>query len=437
MTADLVIGRVGSALDVDAPQVLGVSGDRMKVGGWLEAGSLADAKVLRDQVLGLWGDRDEPIKPVTYASDTTLNGFYEVLGVQVDDVLGQSETVGGRKWSADLRRVPGWQAPLIESKLVGALRSNSHSIVTGSSVPFLAVPSACGDGFNPGGTGSLTMGSRTSATGGLHFAYGANSLLYDTIAGYYLAPGDFYDGSPLIEVSTDSGSTWRAVSGRLMRNTPDAVRISNGLIRFTMTTAGALFTKCEVYNGSAWEDVEDGGSPAVDVTPYLTYAGATHTAFPSAKQSIVVEQAHSAVATVKLTWNLATPAAVDVYLTLRRGDRMGRFVVMSQDGVLSTKWGMQWARDLLVTTASLTGGSRLSGNDANGNRWVMATPAAFTNDSSGATNSYYRDTDNIAWSFAFGVELDGSGSSGQNTAQNIAYQYFAAQQEQVFVTGRG
>jgi hypothetical protein len=439
MTTEIQVGRLGVDVDMVAPSVWSARGEDVTVGGTITASSVSEGTVLRDQVLGLAVGRDEPIVPVSCSWDATLDGYYELAGVEVEEGL-MSPVDGSRRWRMSLRRLPGWQAPLIESVLHGALRTNSHSILTASTVPFLAVPAVAGEALDPGGAGTLTVGTRTAADGALDFLYGANSLLYGTVMSYYLPPASFYVGSPKVEVDVGSG-TWRTVTGRLVRNSPTAVRISNGLVRFTFKATGSGYwcTSIEVYDGVSTWDTLTGAQTGTDVAtlkPNLTTGGASLTMITDLK-AVTVLRNSSCEAALRFTFGTSTPAVVFADVSLRRGDRLLRCRVSSP--TLETEWGVKMDTYVGVSDmTALTGGLRSDDDDDAGNRIVLTSHNAFTDRSNVDSHLAFSKTVSAgAFGFGIGVELGGSGSSGQNTAQNLCYQFHAAQSERVFITGRG
>ena len=74
----LTIGRCGLDVTHDDVQSLDDTGTEVRISGWLKASSLADAKVLRQQLLGHVNNPDEPVVPVTWSTDSTLDGYYRV-----------------------------------------------------------------------------------------------------------------------------------------------------------------------------------------------------------------------------------------------------------------------------------------------------------------------------------------------------------------------
>jgi len=77
-----------------------------------------------------------------------------------------------------------------------------------------------------------------------------------------------------------------------------------------------------------------------------------------------------------------------------------------------------------VAGTNVTGGIRVTSNDANGNRVVMAMAAAHTTDT--ATTSIQNTSTATSGNFGLGVELGGSSAAAGNQAAQLVDQYFGA-----------
>ncbi len=431
------VGRLGLDVDVESATSWKADGQAVKLTGWFEPASVADGKVLRDQLLGLAGNRDEPIVPVTCSWDSTLDGYYRVTGVDFSADLGTTYQSGASQWAIGLDAIGGWQAPRIEEQLIGALRTNSNSITTGE-VYFHAIPSAA-DGYSPGSASAVTVGTRTSEDGNLDFIYGAP--IASTVASYYLAPASYYIGAPKIEVDYTGSGDWRTVVGRRMQNLPSRVRITNGLIRATFGTATDEFiTKWEVYVTNQWEALRgyDGLSAWFNIQPSITWdttSAGSLSNYLAGPAAVTVIENSPVNACLKFTFGISTPAVVDVFVSLRRGDLNLHCYLVSE--TLSDQWGLLLFDDEPDAPVSVMGGVwRRDGNDDNGNRWVIGSSNALTRSSVDEVHLWYRNTDLEALYFFLGAEIGGSGSSGQLTAANLANQFYATTSTALTVTQR-
>ena len=138
MAQNLTVGRAGLATTVGGDGLELVcdqwsqEGDEASVAGFIRRQStVADAKALRDQLAGYGPlNTDELVVPVTWSEDSTRDGFYRVMSVDTSNELtgrlGSPSEAGGNlayRFTADLVRVPNFQAPVWEKICAGATRS--------------------------------------------------------------------------------------------------------------------------------------------------------------------------------------------------------------------------------------------------------------------------------------------------------------------------
>jgi hypothetical protein len=112
-----------------APRFPARSGDRVVIRGSILAASLDELKARRQQLLGLEGDVDDPIVPVTWSTDSTLDGFYRVAGVSVEQIGPSS--VPRATFSVTLEAISGNTAPLVEIDASAVVRTNGVGITAG------------------------------------------------------------------------------------------------------------------------------------------------------------------------------------------------------------------------------------------------------------------------------------------------------------------
>jgi len=205
------IGRAGGDVAMREPKTTDFDGQTVTINGDIIASSFADAVALRQQLLGML-EEDTPVVPITWGADDHLNGYYTIKSVSVpSDVI--SKTRYYYPYTIVAERVGQYARPVFELMSIGALRTNSHSIVAADTFdytwrPLSAIPVQSATTFS---TGNLRTPSDASAS--------AYFLKYNTPAAqfttaYFVQPSQFYEGACKLEVSYDSGSTWRAVVGR-------------------------------------------------------------------------------------------------------------------------------------------------------------------------------------------------------------------------------
>lgn len=419
----LTIGRVGQGVTLDETNGWREQPDgTVRLSGWMENATASEAGHLRDQLLGMLGSPDEPIVPVTIGHDDTRDGFYEVLDGEVEHVLGATEERGDRKWSATLRRVEMWDQPRYELHRTGGVVTNAHSITTSTYAGFIALPATASAVDRGTDTGALVSSSRSTETGNITFFRGSGSgtSLYTTVVSADVPLADWYDGAATLEVDPGAG-TDRVVVGRRVRKTDRADwRLSNGLIEATWNS-GNYGVDLRVWNGSAWEAI---------APTFLLTDDTSSTPVEENPVSWRVLRNDPCMVTIRLVFDYSS--GIDRYqwdLSMRRGGRDLINVVKSR---ASVQWGIEQTGGAFPVT-DLTGGYHVTDDDANGNRWLIASPKAFTRNAS--VGVAYLDSATQVFPFGLGVELNGSSASLQNTAQNTVYQYYSQPIETPAVSG--
>lgn len=412
------VGRVGFDVAWTEVEEWNQSGDQISISGILNAATVADAKVLRQQLSGYVNNMDEEIVPVTWSEDSTVDGFYRVTGASVSTVP-MSLTAGWFEFSLSLERMSGYGAPGFESVLSGALRVNAHSIVSATSLAWHSIPSAT-DYYHTGGIVSAT-GTRTSADGAMLVQHLGGGAAAEAIAKWSVPPASALIGAAKIEV----GTTLRTVVGHQIENLPEAWRISNGLLRVTpVASESRLDVSC--FDGTQWET-----AVRFDMGRYHS---AAFDEFDHYHTISVLRNSPEAVGIRLATRPDSGSFGVDFFtvdLMLRRGARLVEITTVNGAGL---NQGMIRANSATACTA-LTGSIRETANNASGNRFVLAAPQAKTDD---LTNGSIRITasNNVVSSFGLGFEIDGSSAAALETAQSLTYQYMCAMSEQLTVRGR-
>lgn len=416
----LTIGRVVIA---KSPRSLSYDGDGLQVAGKFYGSSLTHAKVIRQQMLGLAGNEDEPVVPVTWDGDTDLDGYYAVGGVNVTPVKGVTYQQFGFDYAIQLERVQGgFAAPLCEVSTSIALRTNAHSITT--STGRVGVPAAAAFQRGVGGSGaavvSTTQNPRNSATGDVG-AFGVTTTEESFAAvSFTVAPTDFYDGAATIEQSI--GGTWYPVVGdQIGIVTGNALRIGNGLVRMTYHTDGIMST--ELWDGSVWESAtsfELVGSVSDEWLPAGGWRVLKNAADACSVQTAIIptDQVNG----------LLLPRTVSLHI-----ERYRMLVEIAADGLYFV-WGgsSTVAEDLKLQAAtptaasSLTGSLRQASNDANGHKWVMFSPSTTTNDTTNGSMTIAAPASALIGQFGLGWERDGTTGAAQYDQTVMSTEYFAA-----------
>lgn len=438
MASAWTLGRVGLDVETisgDAPESFKVSGNEIKFSGVVRGASLSDSKSLRTQLLGLVNNPDEPWVPFTFPGDPyAWDSFVRVDDVTVGMIPTSLTGAGWFPFEVELTMLPNAaHAPVIESRVLGALRTNSHGIAVGSTVPWWGVPSDATMDFRGLGAGgvSYVSATRTSDTGGVRIIYTTSgALMYDDAFTWQCAPGDFYDGSAKVELTGDGGTTYRAVTGRQIINLPSIVRLSNGLVRVTYGGGDGLLT-VQHYVGSSW----------ITAKTYRMFVtgGATVGAADGSLKTVTILRNSPECTSVRLGWEYETNYESPIYLdlTLRRGALWVDGCISITSGFVSLldSIGPKYlgvGRDTAEAATAHTSGLHATSADAAGGKYILTTNVAKTND---LTQGAIRTNAN-ATTFPFMIGYEPGSASGPDTFTNQVYAWMAATTETVSIVQR-
>lgn len=417
----IAIGRAGrdSNLTLNSPTYWSVNGDDVEAAGALTASTYAKLVLLRAQVNGLADNRDEPVVAVNWAGDVSVDGFYEVIDASVP-MPARGIAALKLDWRVKLRRVGVY--PDINSVLMGNKeRTNSHSIVKGSTVPWWAVPDDAVMDYVP----SVSTATRVTDSGTVKVWYTTNgTVLYNTLRRWACNASDYYDGAARVEVY--DGTNWYALVGLRLPNTSPTVgwRITNGLTRVSYGGGDGLL-KVESYVSGAW---------SVSKTYKLT-VGTGPTTLGAFRTITITRNSPEAVSVrVGLDQdNTSIPAACTLDLTLRRGALWVDCALERAADVgtaLSDELGLY--RNTAEAATAHTGGVHATSADAQGGKYVLNTALGKTND---LTQGGFRTTSTIGpFNFQIGYEPPSAATIDDFTRQT--YAWFAALDETVGVARR-
>lgn len=417
------LGRV-TLDDSCAIDVYELTGNRVRVQGDFAGASLDHTKAMRQGVAGYAGNSDEPWISGTWDQDSSFDGYFSVVpgSIPTRSLTGN----GLMRWSVDLDRVPGYAMPMLESRLLGALRVNSHSVTSASAYALHGVPRAAVDVSGYYATNVVESGTVRVTDTGEVIAFvcqtNASPSYTDDTPQWICPPARYYDGACVIE----AGSTRRVIVGeQLPLSAIDNWRIGNGLVRvsFANSATDSLNTlNVETFDGSVWDTAK---------AWQLTFKTGVPTNYAGPVRAVTVirnspEQCILRVVLGSLTGDI--PILLDI--SVRRGARLAEFY---SDSAVPT--GSGWAvgtRSLVLTTGEATSdmvaGGRATSNDASGNRYIYSSPTA----SASVTTA----GDLLQHYFALGAEVGGTSATGNDTAQNLIYQYLTSITETVRVVGR-
>lgn len=360
----------------------------------------ADAMAAKIQQLrGLMGNDDEDVFPLTWSEDPTLDGFYrgfevEVQGTAVDLATGVCTS------NVRARRVGGFGAPEFEVVATSTTMTNSHGLAAAQRV---AIPATGFIGASEplevttapsGGFSWLAANAYTTDDGSVYWVNTAvGSPFRWTWSG---SPAGFYVGSTRFEALY--GATYYPVVGKqipLLGANAQDWRISNGLVRVSITTAARI--EVQHYDGSAWDTVKSWSMSAS----------------PSGVKGVTIlrNSPNQVVVRVSLSGALLERRTLDI--SLRRGMRWAAFY---------HRWEYGSPQLIKPTTVeagtAITGGLGATATDASGNRYVVASPMAHA--ATGASGQLAQSGVPVAMAFMIGSQVGADGSAAAQVAQYIA-----------------
>lgn len=416
----LSIGRAGlnpALVEVSRYEFDG--GGQVKLSGWIRGSTSKDMLVaVREQMLGLVDNPDESVVPLVWTEDPSLDGFYRVrqvgMGSEPRMKLDSRSVV---PWDATLERVSSYASPQFDSRLLHALRSGSA--VTSASASAIQGLAPVTTVYRRGSTGLGDLDTRASADGDVYVNTWATNTSQSS-AEWQAPPAGFYDGAATIERRIDGGP-WVPFSGKNPVDVDPNTewRISNGLVQVVPSeTIGGTNGTVTVasWGGSAYESATE-------------IKAVWNSAQGDSFSGLTILRNSPEAVTIRLVGaNISTnPVFATLDLTLRRGERMLQGVLRT---AATTTLNVGAPTSFLFMTTAITGGVRLTSNDADGNRWVLCSALA-TAPSSGDVALVAASA--TVLDFGFGHEIGGSGSSGIDTAQALSNQYAAYLSERVDV----
>ena len=403
----LNIGRVGLDLDLEHPakwsENRGLEDREMTISGFLRATSVDNVKTLRSELL----EQQGRLVAVTYSLDDFIDGFYILGNVQID-TLGGSYKYGIFPYEVGLFRIGGTARIELQSNVTGTVLVNTIGLLADEVTPFIA-PSGGHLAFDWEASNVASF-SRTSEDGSITVYTANGSAAFNVDATWGCAPVDYYTGSCDLFI----GATPRLRSGL---DIPDDVNnwiMDNGLIRVGPEISGGSTGRIEVevYTGTVWESLKDiafdrNAGSKISNFDYFTV-------LRNDPESVIVRLIAGSGAfarhQIDLQIRRGAPFVIGVWTTTLAA---GTLKVMRDTAEASTA----------ITPTGATGdaGVRATANDADGNRFVIFTPQAHTND---LVNGGVEVTTTQTIRFAIGHEINGSSAAANDLADPLALQYF-------------
>lgn len=422
----LTIGRAGIDVDLTSPRTWNTNGDLVDFevtvypDGASAATRVEEQTILVEQLTGMVGSPDTPVVPVTWDAWPAVDGFYEIVDLDLSMV---GAALAGAPWqlAGSLRRVSAFASPAVESRLLHARRSGT-AVSAGNADPLVGVPGEA----TVYQRANVGLGGLTSRACALPDGSAGGSVLVQVWADtdaqadatWQVEPADFYEGACQINRGLAAGISagTRAILGR---QTPGALNpntgwvMGNSLVSVLPSqaiggTAGTLTILS--YAGSAYESAQE-------ISLFISSSNPASDA-PSTFSGLSILRNAPEACTVRLGGYTADAAYFTLDLTVRRGDRL------VQGLLRSSLEGYLLVGPTSGTYSALTGGAQRSTNDADGNRLVVCS--ADTVNANGQADTAGTAT---VLDFGIGHNIGGSSATGIETAQALANQYAAITSE--------
>jgi hypothetical protein len=346
----------------------------------------------REDILGLAGQ----FLPVTLTHKARLDGFYQVQSVKADYTNYQGNPILTLNWTMDLVRL-GTEFELDhESRLSGPLTRNTSHAVTGDR--WLAPP--LGHYAFWSGNSLPSAVTRTGTDGAMLVYRGVPAThprWGSTPAGALAGRARFLDAN----AAERSGVNF----------TPAATgwELSNGLVRIRPLAVGGVL-EVAAWTGAAWQ------TKAWD----LTVAAATL----GAPRSVTLLRNELEQVMVRVLWgSSAAPGRTTADLALRRGSRFLELYVRTTASAT-----LAFVRASAEAGTAGTGYVRATANDGAGNRYVVGSAQAFSNDL--VTGGLSKAATTTLDAFV-GVAVAGSGAVSGDQPDHLMQQYLGSPNEYI------
>ena len=375
---------IGRAAVNEDPYDLQVSGNSVSFSFMLGATDANNGLALIQQLSGLLDNPDEPTIPFTWTEDPSFDGFYMIESLNITPVMVYLST-GEAVCSVSMSKVRGFSRPQFETVVTTAVLTNGHGVTAPLGIGY--------GGYQPSGyfesdaTQSIaTISTGTLATEDGTVAFGRSvAPLTTTPWQMFTSPADYYKGQAKIEVKY--GSIWYPIHGRqIPRGVGLNWRISNGYCRAYPTQNGTAFhLTVETYRSGSWFGSEFGAAiySAGVFSSFVSIAGTTGVA---AADPFVVVNTPERVSIATSSALSAPTSGVSNVFSLRATDTWVELSIANSTGI-----GI--VRTTNEAGTGFAGGVAATANNANGLRYLIATPTTSTTDTtkggitSGATGT--------------------------------------------------
>ena len=359
-------------LDITSPASLDFSGGGgsrdLRISGKIAETNLETLKFIRDELVSI--AQSGMYVPFRYDGDSSFDGFVYVTDSSVDIAR---YSMGGFNYSIDMEYLGKVGEVVKESVMTGKLLDNAHSI-TSTSNQFHSPP---GNHFNYFHESDPTDGTRvagdlttTSGTDTITMRIKRDNNLRGKNAQYHVNPEDFYKGA--VRITTDS----KIRNGLNSPNTSAHAVIENGLLKITIgsSTAQSRITT-QMWDttsyGSEQEWAVSRGTPSGSNQLATEYRG---------WKTIQILRNTPELGIIRCTSNYQASGQdrLTMDISLRRGAHHAS-IIFNQSPKTS-RLNFSLSEDPSVDAATDTGYIKAGAVDTDGNKWLLGSPTAFTED---------------------------------------------------------
>lgn len=413
------LGRLGSDISLRDPSKIEAKGDELTLGGFAQTTSAVMFAAIKQNLRGLKNE-DEPIVPFALSSDTSYDGFYEVLDVSYD-TSGPLELNRWVSYTISLRRIDNrWQYPRYEQILRGAARTGKPGGITPRY--WTAYPSTWAFHKTSTGNPSAPTGAAriTVSSGGSLYIIEHADLADATVASYPPAtttPWAYYVGAPKLKL----GSTLYTQIGRQALFSTN-LELSNGLLTLTEPSTTTYALGCSFTTLA-------GGAPTVTThqieVGYVTAGPVWNNLNLTAITSVEIVRNAPEEVVIKITYS---GSAGHLTVSMRRGDR-GVHLSWYQPGTTQL-WGFAWQTGAAAAAIDANNAGVVdSAADADGAKRILVAAGTITL-GTGASRIYRSGAATTFEAYA-GAKVD---TSSPDTDVWLQEAYMAAMSEQMLVT---
>lgn len=368
MAHQVHIGR----LDITSPASLDFSGGggerQLRIQGKIAETDLATVKYIRDELVSM--AQSGVYVPFRYDGDSTFDGYVYLTDSSVDIAR---YSMGGFNYSLDMEYLGKVGEVVKESVLTGKLLDNAHSI-TSTSQQFHSPP---GNHYNYFHQSNPTDGTRvagdlttTTASDTVTMRIKRDSSLRGNNAQFHVDPADFYKGS--VRITTDS----KVRNGLASPNVSSGAILENGIVKIRV---GSNLTQSRIVS-YLW-DTTSYGSEVEWAVHRGTPSGSNQlsTEFRGWK-TIQILRNTPELGIIRLTshYQASGQDRLTLDISLRRGAHHASLIL--NQSPISSRLNISLSEDPSSDADTATGYIKAGAVDGDGNKWLLGSPSAFTED---------------------------------------------------------